>query len=139
MTPDQLRAMGEQIARDIAAGIMSGVAAGASEVARTMQAVQRDAQASQQNAEADHLTALADRLEAERAAIRSQIDQASGLKRVALQRRLQQLDQAESTLIEQITGEQAPAALPTAPTADEVIPVSRHRNGRFRPVNGSHQ
>lgn len=134
MAPDQLRDLGQQIARDIASGMIAGMAAGAAEFRATMQDAQREAVARQQTSETDSLTALADRLEAEREQVRTALMSATGLKRVALERRLSQIDAAEAAMVQQITGE-TPAALP--PDV-EVIPAKRERNGRFRPVNGTH-
>lgn len=124
MDSNELRDLGRQIARDVAAGLMAATAAGAAEFSREMQDAARAA-------EADSLLGLADRIEQEKASLREQIAAAAGLKRLALSKRLATLETAEARMCEQVE-QQTPQALLPAPEE----PTHRRDGRRFARVNG---
>jgi hypothetical protein len=125
MTSEELRDLGRQIARDVAAGLMQATAAGAAEFCREMADAARAA-------ESDGLLELAERIDAEKAGLARQIEGATGLKRLALQRRLEQLGSAEARMCEQVSGRAAlpaPAPAEAGPGEVAVRPHVRRRVG----------
>jgi hypothetical protein len=123
MEAQELRDLGRQIARDIAAGLMAATAAGAAEFSREMRAARAEA-------EADGLAALADQIDQEKALLRQQIETTSGLKRLALQQRLQRLETAEQELCDQVLTETATLQLPKPESLGcahlDAVPVRAH-------------
>jgi hypothetical protein len=122
MDTHELRDLGRQIARDIAAGLMAATAAGAAEFCREMRAARSAA-------EADGLSALAEQIDQEKQSLRQQIEAASGLKRLALLQRLQRLETAEQELCDQVLA-QTPALPPPMPDTGapdpDAVPVRAH-------------
>ncbi len=120
MDAHELRDLGRQIARDIAAGLVAATAAGAAEFCREMHAARAEA-------EADGLAALADQIEREKQTLRQQIAAAAGLRRLALQQRLLRLEAAEQELCDQVLGQTPAFALPKPDAADpDAVPVRAH-------------
>jgi hypothetical protein len=109
MNANDLRELGQQIARDIAAGLVAATAAGAKQFCQEMADAGRAA-------EADGLLALAERIEAEKAALAAQIEKATGLKRLALERRLGALAAAEERLCDEARPAQEVEAADGQPT-----------------------
>lgn len=128
MTNDELRNLGQQIARDVAEGLMAATAAGAAQFCREMGDAARAA-------EADGLLELAERIEQEKKDLAGQIASSTGLKKLALERRLSQLEQAEARLCEQTSG-QAPALIEHEP--GKPAPTHKRDGRRFVPVANGH-
>lgn len=105
MTEQEFDRLGEQIAMNIAAGLMKSAAAGAARFAEKMTQVERDAQQAAADAEADGLVRLAECIEQKREELQQQIAEAKGLKRAALERRLAQLDRVEADMAARLDAE----------------------------------
>lgn len=133
MDSNELRDLGQQIARDIAGGMIQGMAAGAAEFRATMAEARRQAEHAAQEAETDQLTRIADGIEAQRQQLVAAIAGAKGLKKVALERRLAQLDAAEAELVAQV---ERPKAIEAPPAGDGKLYVREGR--KFAPLNGTH-
>jgi hypothetical protein len=110
MDAHELRDLGRQIARDVAAGLMAATAAGAVEFSWDMRAARAEA-------EAEGLAGLADRIDQEKQTLRQQIEAATGLKQLALLQRLQGLEAAEQELCAQVLSQTPALVLPKPDTA----------------------
>lgn len=129
MTNEQLRLLGEELSREIAAGIMAGAAAGAAEFAAQMDGIKREAEYRRGEQETDVLTELADRLDTRRVELKAELASAKGLRRKAIERRLQQLDQAEQEMVRRLdVGDETPetSALPPANVGEDKVIVREH-------------
>ena len=131
MEANELRDLGRQIARDIASGLMAATAAGAAEFCREMTEAASAA-------EADSLMQLADRVESEKATLRQQIASATGLKRLALEKRLATVEAAERRMCGEVQSQTTPLlAHQPEPVVVEPgeIPVKPHKR-RMPHTNG---
>lgn len=130
MTSEELRDLGKQIARDVASGLMQATAAGAAEFCREMTEAASAA-------EADSLMQLADRVEQEKATLRKQIGSASGLKRLALEKRLASVEAAERRMCGEVQEQTTPLLTHTPePVEPGKVIVTKHVRRKPGILNG---
>lgn len=116
MDSNEMRELGKQIARDVAAGLMAATAAGAREFTMQMQDAARASQA-------DGLLEAAQRIEDEQHLLTAKLLETTGpLKRLALQQRLAQLAALEQRLCDEVA--------PTLPAPIETAVATHRRDGR---------
>jgi hypothetical protein len=109
----QIEVMGEEIASAVARGLMEAAAAGAAKFAREMVSIRRNTVAQVREDETNLLLAEAERIEATKLELKAGIRKATGLRKIALQRKLKEVEDTERTLVEAVNKEMA---LPNKPT-----------------------
>jgi DNA anti-recombination protein RmuC len=146
MTNEQLHDQGQELARIIASGLMSGAAAGAAEFAAQMDYVRHQAETRLQKQRTNDVLKMADVIEQEREELTARLAEAKGLRAAGIKRRLADLEALEAEMVRRLDEEVrtlTPAldAAPEQPADVErvSVPVVRDTNGRFAATrNGSH-
>lgn len=148
MTNEQLHDQGQELARIIASGLMSGAAAGAAGFAAQMDDVRHQAEQRLRQKRTNDVLAIAETIESERDTLTAQLREAKGLKAAGIRRRLADLEALEAEMCRRLDEESCTAApaLEAAPDAEQhddqgervSVPVVRDTNGRFAKLNGTH-